>query len=125
MKIIAKFDNSTEGSGSAILKRKCIPSAVDSRRKRKGIVQRFKEAAMTIVGNLMPEHWDYLWSWEQSPHWGHGHRGNVYGRWREPAHPVSPTRSPSSGRGMYTQNLCTLTYTRLHEFVTKKLQGKL
>lgn len=124
MKITAKFDNSTEGSESAILKRKCIPSAFDNRRKRKGIVQRFQEAAMTILGNLMPEQWDYLWSWEQSPHWGHGHRGNLY-RWREPAHSVSPTRSQSSGRGMYTQDLGTLTYTQLHEFVMKKLQGKL
>lgn len=53
----------------------------------KSFIQRFKEAAMTIVGNIVPE-WDYFHSWG---------RGYNCDRWREP---YRPECRPREDRGV-------------------------
>lgn len=91
-----KFDSSDRLGSS--LQRQTLHTSCANRTRRKGLIQRLREAAMTIVGSVVPDQWDYLWNWNQTPSWGwpHSHSHSNFNRWREPTRFAD--RSRTGGR---------------------------
>lgn len=88
-----KFDSSVSTSSLGLNKNHTSTfKANGNRSQRKGFVQRVREAAMTIVGSLIPDQWDTMWQWQPV-----GHRSS-FNTWREPRSCTAASATRGGGK---------------------------
>ena len=95
-----KFDGSVPTNRLGVNSKQSLTfKATTDRTRRKGILERAREAAMTIVGSLIPSQWDSMWHRHQNTSWGLGPMTrSSFDRWGDSR---GCTACASPDRGLY------------------------